>query len=99
MPTLRAALETVAALGTVASLFFYFVSTLGLASFLSDRHKKLRQAPLSESQLPPVSILKPLKGVDPQIWESFCSHCQQDYPQFQIIFGVSDPGDPAIELG
>jgi ceramide glucosyltransferase len=98
MPTLRAALETVAALGTVASLFFYFVSTLGLASFLSDRHKKLRQAPLPESQLPPVSILKPLKGVDPQIWESFCSHCEQVYPEWQLIFGVSDPDDPAIEV-
>jgi len=98
MPTLRAALEAVAALGTVASLFFYFVSTLGLASFLSDRHKKLRQVPLSESQLPPVSILKPLKGVDPEIWESFCSHCEQVYPEWQLIFGVSDPDDPAIEV-
>src|SRR5208282_2788202 len=29
---------------------------------------------------------------------SFCSHCEQDYPEFQLIFGVSDPGDPAIEV-
>ena len=49
-------------------------------------------------QLPPVSILKPLKGVDPEIWESFCSHCEQDYPEYQLIFGVSDPDDPAVEL-
>jgi len=97
--TARSLLEAVAALGTVGSLFFYFLCGLGLASFLSDRRKKLRLLPpLSESQLPPVSILKPLKGVDPEIWESFCSHCEQDYPQFQLIFGVSDPGDPAIEL-
>jgi ceramide glucosyltransferase len=48
--------------------------------------------------LPPVSILKPLRGVDPEIWESFCSHCEQDYPEFQLIFGVSDPLDPAIEI-
>jgi ceramide glucosyltransferase len=39
-----------------------------------------------------------LKGVDPEIWESFCSHCEQDYPEFQLIFGVSDPTDPAIEV-
>ncbi len=100
MPTtLRALLEIAATLGTLGSLFFYFLSALGLASFLRDRRKRLKEPPLAESRLPPVSILKPLKGVDPEIWESFCSHCEQEYPQFQIqmIFGVSDPADPAIE--
>lgn len=96
--TARAALEAVTAAGTAGSLFFYFLSALGLASFLGDRREKLRQSPLPENQLPPISILKPLKGIDPEIWESFCSHCEQDYPQFQIIFGISDPGDPAIEV-
>src|SRR5260370_35136629 len=96
--TIRAALESVAAIGTIGSLFFYFLSALSLASFLGDRRKKIKQAPLPESQLPPVSILKPLKGVDPEIWESFSSHCDQQYPEFQLIFGVGDPGDPAIEV-
>jgi ceramide glucosyltransferase len=96
--TPRVALEAVAAIGTAGSLFFYFLSAFGLASFLSDRRKKLNEPPLPESNLPPVSILKPLKGVDPEIWESFCSHCEQDYPQFQLIFGVSEPADPAIEV-
>ena len=96
--TTRVVLEAVAALGTVASLSFYFLSAFGLVSFLRDRRKKSGQAYLPDSQLPPVSILKPLKGVDPAIWDSFCSHCEQDYPEFQIIFGVSDPDDPAIEV-
>ncbi len=96
--TVRFLLESVAAIGTAGSLFFYFLCALSLASFLRDRRRKLKQAPLPESRLPPVSILKPLKGVDPEIWESFCSHCEQEYPQFQLIFGVSDPGDPAIEV-
>jgi ceramide glucosyltransferase len=94
----RALFEAVAAIGTVGSLCFYFLSALGLASFLNDRRKKLNEPPLAESELPPVSILKPLKGVDPEIWESFCSHCEQDYPQFQLIFGVSDPADPAMDV-
>jgi ceramide glucosyltransferase len=46
---------------------------------------------------PPVSILKPLRGVDPQMYESFRSHCIQDYPEYEIIFGVSEPDDPAAE--
>jgi ceramide glucosyltransferase len=46
--------------------------------------------------LPPVSILKPLKGTDPDIYESFRSHCLQEYPEYEIIFGVNDPADPAI---
>jgi ceramide glucosyltransferase len=96
--TLRTVLEVVAVIGTVGSLFFYFLSALGVASFLSDRRRKLKQVPLPESQLPPVSILKPLKGVDPEMWESLCSHCEQQYPEFQLIFGVSDPGDPAVEI-
>jgi ceramide glucosyltransferase len=96
--TFRAALEAVAALGTVSSLFFYGLSTLGLASFLSDKRKRLSRPSVPERQMQPVSILKPLKGIDPEIFESFSSHCEQDYPEFQLIFGVSDPADPAIEV-
>ena len=87
----RLLLEIVAVLGTTGCLFFYALSALGLISFL-----KLKRA--TPAQLPPVSILKPLKGIDPENWESFRSHCEQDYPDFELIFGVSDPNDPAIEL-
>jgi ceramide glucosyltransferase len=95
--TPRAVLEAVALLGTVGSLLFYFVSALGLAGFLRDKRNKL-EAPLQGIPLPPISILKPLKGVDPGIWESLCSHCEQDYPEFQLIFGVGGPSDPAIQI-
>jgi ceramide glucosyltransferase len=47
---------------------------------------------------PPVSILKPLCGADPRAYESLRSHCEQDYPEFEIIFGVSDPNDVAVQL-
>ena len=45
---------------------------------------------------PPISILKPLCGMDPHAYESLRSHCVQDYPVFEIIFGVTDPGDEII---
>ena len=93
-------LEVITAVGTLGSLFFYLLSALALASFLGDTRKKLNQPPLPAGQLPAVSILKSLRGVDPEIWASFCSHCEQDYPEFhiQLIFGVSDPNDPAVEV-
>jgi ceramide glucosyltransferase len=62
--------------------------------------------PLAEGDAPvgmttlgiPISILKPLKGTDPEMYENFRSHCQQDYPEYEVIFGVNDPADPAVEL-
>jgi ceramide glucosyltransferase len=48
---------------------------------------------------PAVSLLKPLAGVEPGLRESLASFCRQDYPgPMQIIFGVLDPADPAIEV-
>jgi ceramide glucosyltransferase len=95
--TTRIVLEAVTTLATLASVLFYLVCGFGLVSFLGDRGRQLR-AKLGASRLPPISILKPLKGVDPQIWESFCSHCEQHYPEFELLFGVSDATDPACEV-
>jgi ceramide glucosyltransferase len=95
---LREVLQVVAAIGTLGSLFFYALSAMGISSFLAHRRRLLEQPTPSENQLPPVTILKPLKGIDPEIGESFRSHCEQQYPEFQLVFGVSDPDDPAIAL-
>ncbi len=70
----------------------------GAAELLTFLQRPVAKQNQDSTQLPPVSILKPLKGVDPEIWESFCSHCEQQYPEFELIFGVSDPSDPACEV-
>jgi ceramide glucosyltransferase len=71
----------------------YYVACLYAASrFLAHRH----DSSWPSGALPPVSILKPLKGTDPQIYESFRTHCLQDYPAYEIVFGVSESDDPAI---
>ena len=47
---------------------------------------------------PPVSILKPVKGMDGDSFENFASFCRQDYPLFQIIFAAASPVDPVIPV-
>jgi ceramide glucosyltransferase len=47
---------------------------------------------------PPVTILKPVKGVDAESFENFSSFCQQDYPLYQMVFAVASPDDPVIAV-
>ena len=88
-------LEIVAALATAGSLAYYALCLWSAAQFLRERRTGGARATQAN---PPVSILKPLKGIDPEMYENFRSHCLQDYPEYEIIFGVSDPDDPAIKL-
>src|ERR1700735_239529 len=98
--TARLLLEAIASIGTLGSICFYFFSVVALASYLRDKHEKLNRlsSTTRDTNLRGISILKPLKGLDPEMWESLCSHCEQNYPEYQLIFGVSDPADPAIAL-
>jgi ceramide glucosyltransferase len=45
---------------------------------------------------PPVTVLKPVCGLDHGLEDNLRSFCDQDYPAYQVVFGVRDPGDPAI---
>jgi ceramide glucosyltransferase len=86
--------QLVGILGCLSSSIYYLLCLWSAAAFLRGRQADRSVRP--PQALPPVSILKPLKGTDPEIYESFRSHCLQDYAEYEIIFGVSDPRDPAV---
>ncbi|MBZ5679608.1 MAG: bacteriohopanetetrol glucosamine biosynthesis glycosyltransferase HpnI [Acidobacteriia bacterium] len=88
-------LEIVAVCGMVSSSVYYLLCLWGARNFLLGRKAADRSVRPTQF-LPPVSILKPLKGIDPDIYESFRSHCLQEYPEYEIILGVSDRSDPAV---
>lgn len=87
--------QIVAVLGIASSSAYYLLCLWSAAAFLREREASEGARPTKV--LPRISILKPLKGTDPEIYESFRSHCLQDYPEYEIIFSVSDSNDPAIE--
>ncbi len=88
-------------------IFYIFISIICLASvgYLVFaiiavelfNHKRKNNNEANEFS-PAVTILKPIYGLDPEMEENLRSFCQQDYPEYQIIFGLHDNDDPAIPV-
>ena len=88
--------EAIAVAGVTSAIGYYALCLWSATSFARGR----RGLPINRPDgfAPPVSILKPLKGGDVELYDALRSHCRQDYPEYEIIFGVSDADDPAIAL-
>jgi len=92
-------IQIVSTMFALAGAGYYLVCLWSARSYLRETRLRLQEHAALGVSLPPVSILKPLKGMDPWIYESFRSHCDQDYPEeYEIIFGVSEPDDPAVAI-
>jgi ceramide glucosyltransferase len=90
---LSAALIAIAVLGAATSTVFSLMATAGVLRF----RRRAADAGARDF-LPPVSLLKPLHGDEPNLEENLASFFQQDYPQFEIIFCARHASDAGLEV-
>jgi ceramide glucosyltransferase len=76
----------------VTATTYYLSAIVCARDFFRSRR---REAP---DFMPPITVLKPLRGLDPEAYQNFASFFRQRYPRFQIVFGAEDPDDPALAV-
>jgi ceramide glucosyltransferase len=82
------------ALATAAGVFaLVFAAAAAFFGWRFLRGLKRREAATS---LPPVTVIKPLKGAEGPLYENLASFCRQEYPCFQLVFCLQSPDDPAL---
>jgi ceramide glucosyltransferase len=74
---------------------YYLISLYCVISyFRSARKPATARTPF----MPPASIAKPVRGLDHEAYENFASFCRLDYPEYELVFAVSDANDPVIAV-
>jgi ceramide glucosyltransferase len=76
--------------------FIYYMIALFSAWRFFTQHVDPSQS--KSDFTPPVSILKPVRGLDPDAYYNFSSFCRQDYPEYEIVFCVGDRSDPVVPI-
>jgi ceramide glucosyltransferase len=90
-------LLAIALLGTITSAIFLLLTIVGVFRFRGET-RKFAGAKVGDAELPPVSVLKPLHGMEAQLRENIESFFRQDYPRYEILFAADEADDPALNL-
>lgn len=87
---------------TGLSYVVLFIATFPFIYYLIALYSSWRYFRFPQSQpvgyTPPISNLKPIRGVDPDAYENFASLCRQDYPEYELLFCVSSADDPVVAV-
>jgi ceramide glucosyltransferase len=83
-----------------APFAYYLVAIVAASRFFRVRATQSTSPEIARNAefVPPISILKPIRGLDRETYENYASFCRQDYPEFEILFCVSDASDPAVPV-
>src|SRR5206468_5915630 len=85
-------------MGTASSTVFLALALLGTAKFHKDAKVGRQRSEEASKSLPPVSVLKPLHGMEARLRENLESFFLQDYHDFEILFAADEAGDAALEV-
>ena len=88
------ALLAIAIFGTLTSTAYFVLVLLGAWRFARKR-SQLRSA---SAYCPPVSVLKPVHGLEPNLEENLESFFRQDFPEFELIFCARQVSDPGLQM-
>jgi ceramide glucosyltransferase len=98
LPTLLAKFAlAISVIGTLSSTVYLAMVLVAARRYLrlaKDQEREALATPVSK--LPPVTILKPVHGLEPKLAENLASFFEQDYPDFEVVIGARDEGNAAL---
>jgi ceramide glucosyltransferase len=77
---------------------YYLIALYSSWQFFRTAPRNAHQNAPDQTFAPPVSNLKPVRGLDPDAYENFASFCRQDYPNYELLFCVGGKDDPVVPV-
>ena len=81
----------------ILSVVFWLATSVSVAIFMRSERKKSAMMN-QQNELLPVSLIKPVCGLEKNLYANLVTACRQDYPDFEVLFAVQDKNDPALEV-